>query len=119
MFCLIAAFESHGARCCKAKKRKRQHAWLKVMTRPMICSLINAQQAAQRQEEIDALNQDEFDPEAQARIAERIQQENIQANMEAAFEHSPEAFSQVNMLYVRLEASISPSLRLAEGSRII
>lgn len=69
------------------------------------CSMIQAQQTAQRQEEIDALNQDEFDPEAQARIAERIQQENIQANMEAAFEHSPEAFGQVTMLYVRLEAS--------------
>ena len=67
--------------------------------------MINAQQAAQRQAEIDALNENAFDPEAQARIAERIQQENIQANMEAAFEHSPEAFSQVSMLYVRLEAS--------------
>ena len=65
--------------------------------------MIQAQQTAQRQAEIDTLNQDEFDPEAQARIAERIQQENIQANMEAAFEHSPEAFGQVSMLYVRLE----------------
>ena len=69
--------------------------------------MINAQQTAQRQAEIDALNEDEFDPEAQARIAERIQQENIQANMEAAFEHSPEAFGQVSMLYVRLEASFA------------
>lgn len=68
-----------------------------------LCSLINAQQAAERQAEIDALNENEFDPEAQARIAERIQQANIQANMEAAMEHSPETFGQVNMLYVRLE----------------
>lgn len=69
--------------------------------------MLNAEQVAQRQAEIDALNQDEFDPEAQSRIAERIQQENIQSNMEAAFEHSPEAFGQVTMLYVKLEASFS------------
>lgn len=69
--------------------------------------MANAEQEAMRQAEIEALNQDEFDPGAQARIAERIQQENIQANMDAAFEHSPEAFSQVTMLYVKLEVKLS------------
>ena len=60
---------------------------------------------AARQAEIDALNENEFDPEAQARIAEQIRQQNVEANYEAAYEHSPEVFGEIIMLYVNLQVS--------------
>ena len=67
------------------------------------------QQALQRQQgsgasyaEIDEMNANEFDPEMQRRIAERIQEEAIQNNFENALEHSPEVFSEVFMLYVKM-----------------
>ncbi len=62
-----------------------------------------------RQAEIDALNQDEFDPEAQRKIAEAIQQANVEENMSAAMEHSPETFASVCMLYVKLEVNTTTS----------
>lgn len=45
---------------------------------------------------------DELDLDMQARIAEHIRQQNIQQNMENAWEHSPEVFSDVYMLYVKM-----------------
>lgn len=42
------------------------------------------------QAEADLWNADPFDPEAQARIAERIQQEHIAHNYEQAYENNPE-----------------------------
>lgn len=77
-----------------------------------LCRFLQAQQAAKQYEEIDALNADEFDPEAQAKIAERIRRENIEANMSAAYEHSPEVFGEINMLYVNLEVSLSSHMVL-------
>lgn len=54
----------------------------------------------QRAENIQRLNDNPFDPEAQAKIAEAIRQENVQRNYQLAMEHVPEAFSRVHMLYV-------------------
>ena len=71
------------------------------------CSFLQAQQTAKQYEENEALNADEFDPEAQAKIAERIKQANIEANWQAALEHSPEIFGEINMLYVVMEVSSS------------
>lgn len=67
-----------------------------------------ARMGRMQQADVDALNQDEFDPEAQKKIAEAIQQENVEANMNAAMEHSPEAFGSVTMLYVKLEVNNTP-----------
>ena len=40
--------------------------------------------------EIEALNNDEFNPEAQARIAEMIRQERVMENLQNAMEYNPE-----------------------------
>jgi len=43
--------------------------------------------------------------EAQKRIEELIQQENINSNMEMAMEVVPEAFTQIFMLYINCEVN--------------
>ena len=51
---------------------------------------------------VDALNADPFDPAAQAAIEARVRQAAVDASLEAALEHHPEAFADVVMLYVHL-----------------
>lgn len=46
----------------------------------------------------------------QKRIAEYIRQKNIQDNLEAAWEHNPEVFGHINMLYVNMEVGASACL---------
>lgn len=61
---------------------------------------------AQRQQaETELASAEEFDVEAQRRIEEAIQQENIAANLEHAIEYNPENFGRVNMLYVKTEVN--------------
>lgn len=43
--------------------------------------------------------------QVQKRIAAAIQQENVDANMEAAMEFSPESFGQVHMLYINCKVN--------------
>ncbi|KAB7502210.1 Protein DDI1-like protein 2 [Armadillidium nasatum] len=65
--------------------------------------VLREQQEARRDRErqrIRLISADPFDMEAQKMIAEEIQQENINANMEAAMEFNPESFGTVHMLYI-------------------
>eukprot|EP01102_Stenamoeba_stenopodia_P002425 TRINITY_DN1224_c0_g1_i1.p1 TRINITY_DN1224_c0_g1~~TRINITY_DN1224_c0_g1_i1.p1 ORF type:complete len:474 (+),score=149.37 TRINITY_DN1224_c0_g1_i1:117-1424(+) len=57
-------------------------------------------QLEEQQRRIARLNADPFDMETQKQIEEEIRMENVNANMESAIEHHPEAFSRVHMLYV-------------------
>lgn len=58
--------------------------------------------------EIDALNADPFDLEAQKKIEESIRQKNVDENFEVAMETTPEAFGSVIMLYVDMEVNGVP-----------
>lgn len=59
----------------------------------------------ERQEETDLWNADPMDMEAQKKIAERINQQQIQHTYEQAWENNPEIFTQVDMLYVEFEVN--------------
>ena len=56
-------------------------------------------------ERIRILNADPLDPTYQAKIAQDIRQRNIEENMEAAIEYTPESFSHVVMLYLQIKVN--------------
>ena len=66
-------------------------------------AVFNQQKKAREEREALRRRMVEADPldlEAQQKIAEEIQQTNINSNMETAMEFSPESFGQVTMLYI-------------------
>ena len=63
---------------------------------------------AARKAEIDLLNADPFDMEAQRKIEEAIRLKNVDENYEHAMETTPEAFGSVIMLYVDMEVNGHP-----------
>ncbi|KAJ2317498.1 DNA damage-inducible protein 1 [Coemansia sp. RSA 2704] len=73
------------------------------------------QAAQQQQQEMERLNADPFDVEAQQRIEEMIRQENIMRNMEVALEHNPESFASVTMLYIDVVVNGTPIKALVDS----
>lgn len=67
-----------------------------------------AEAEARRNAEIDLLNADPFDLEAQRKIEEAIRLRNVDANYETAMETTPEAFGSVIMLYVDMKVNDQP-----------
>ncbi|PVU98354.1 hypothetical protein BB559_001638 [Furculomyces boomerangus] len=63
------------------------------------------EQKLQKQLELEALNADPFNIEAQKKIEEAIRMENIHKNMEDALENNPELFGSVTMLYIDSEVN--------------
>lgn len=59
----------------------------------------------EEQQAMRALEANPMDPEAQRKIEEMIQRENVHRNMEMAMEEMPEAFGSVVMLYVDVEVN--------------
>ncbi|KAF6761950.1 hypothetical protein DFP72DRAFT_592113 [Ephemerocybe angulata] len=65
----------------------------------------------EQQREIERLNMDPFDVEAQQKIEDAIRQQAVMENMQHALEYSPEFFGRVCMLYIQLEPRNSRSMR--------
>ncbi|KAG1710702.1 hypothetical protein DVH05_013429 [Phytophthora capsici] len=71
----------------------------------MLMHMEAASRKFEEQQEIEALERNPFDADAQAKIAERIRLSNVQKNMEIAIEEMPEAFGRVTMLYIPCEVN--------------
>ncbi|KLU81935.1 hypothetical protein MAPG_01015 [Magnaporthiopsis poae ATCC 64411] len=59
----------------------------------------------ERQRQIQQLNEDPFDVEAQTKIEEMIRQERVMENLQNAMEYNPEVFGRVHLLYADVEVN--------------
>lgn len=73
--------------------------------------VLNEQHKRRRDEHMKRMRMlmaDPFDVEAQKMIAEEIQRQQIESNMQDAIEFMPEAFGQVHMLYIKCKVNGYP-----------
>ncbi|RXK37373.1 DNA damage-inducible protein 1 [Tremella mesenterica] len=68
----------------------------------------NTEAQREKERQVELLNADPYDIEAQKKIEEAIRMDQVMANMEHAMEYSPEAFGNVTMLYINLEVNGHP-----------
>lgn len=90
---LAAAAQSNPARFAELLRHTRERQY-------------GAEMAQQR--EIERLNADPYDVDAQRKIEEAIRQQAVMENMEHAIEYSPESFGRVAMLYINVEVNSHP-----------
>ncbi|KAF8622162.1 hypothetical protein AX15_007280 [Amanita polypyramis BW_CC] len=90
---LAAAAQSNPARFAELLRQMRGRQY-------------DAELAHQR--EVEHLNADPFNVEAQRKIEEAIRQQAVIENLEHALEYSPESFGRVTMLYVPVEVNGHP-----------
>lgn len=62
-------------------------------------------QSSAQQEELRRLEQNPDDPANQERILELIRQEQVNENMQLAYDISPESFAQVTMLFINIKVN--------------
>lgn len=73
--------------------------------------VLNEQHKRRRDDQLKRLKMltaDPFDVEAQKMIADEIQRQQIESNMQDAIEFMPEAFGQVHMLYIKCKVNGYP-----------
>lgn len=66
-------------------------------------------------EEMRKLHENPEDPENQAKIFEMIRQQQIDENLQLAYDISPESFVQVNMLYIKLRINGHETFALVDS----
>jgi len=99
---LLAELQHHNAPLAAAVKTGDV---VKVRSVQMKQRLQAMASRMEEQQAMQALEANPMDPEAQRKIEEMIQKENVLRNMEMAMEEMPEAFGSVVMLYVDVEVN--------------